>query len=159
MRFNRASLESITTFPNTLTEGMTEEEREYTLGESSDNLEEQQEADLQSQETEEVNDRIEELSEEVKTGITSIESIIEDLEAAMEPSDQSNPFVTEHQVAIDVELDDDSKATLDADVDAVIQNDPETFESLESIKLCNERNIPTLIEILRAKREDLLKAK
>jgi hypothetical protein len=52
---------------------------------------------------------------------------------------------------VDVRLEDNGKALLDQDLDAVIATAPEVFESLESIKLCDERSVPQILNILRDK--------
>ena len=81
-------------------------------------------------------------------GIDSLESIREDLEEVM-GENKLNSRNTEFLV--DVRLEDSGKALLDQDLDAVIATAPEVFESLESIKLCDERSVPQILNILRDK--------
>ena len=80
--------------------------------------------------------------------IDSLESIREDLEEVM-GENKLNSRNTEFLV--DVRLEDSGKALLDQDLDAVIATAPEVFESLESIKLCDERSVPQILNILRDK--------
>lgn len=93
-----------------------------------------------------------EVGSSVETGIDSLESIIEDLEEVMSEN-QTNARNTEFRV--DVELDDPSKDLLQQDLSEVIATDPETFESLEGISLCNEVSVPKILAILKAKRDSL----
>lgn len=81
-------------------------------------------------------------------GVDSLESIIEDLEEVM---DQNKLNSRSTEFLVDVHLEDDSKAQLDQDLDGVIASAPEAYESLESIKLCDERSVPQILNILREK--------
>lgn len=95
-----------------------------------------------------------EVGSKVETGVDSLESIIEDLEEVMSEN-QTNARSTEYRV--DVELDEPSKDLLQEDLAGVISNEPETFESLEGITLCNEVSVPKILAILKAKRDSLRK--
>lgn len=81
-------------------------------------------------------------------GIDSLESIREDLEEVM---DENKLNSRNTEFLVDVRLEDNGKALLDQDLDAVIATAPEVFESLESIKLCDERSVPQILNILRDK--------
>lgn len=93
-----------------------------------------------------------EVGSDVKTGVDSLEEIISDLEEAMDAT-ALNARNTEFRV--DVELDEPSKELLQQDITAVVAQDPQTFESLEGIVLCDEVSIPKILTILKEKRDSL----
>lgn len=168
---NTTSQEDIAAFPVALTEGLSDAETKYTLGDNEENPEQIQEQKVQ--ENAEINvDRQAGNIQEVLTqedndnpflnsdtesnldkGIQSLESIITDLEESMDNA-KLNQRNTEF--VVDVQLDDQSKELLDNDIKDVIQSNPEQYESLESIVLCQERSIPTILSILKNKRQDLM---
>lgn len=89
---------------------------------------------------------------DLQAGVDSLESIIEDLEGVMEENTLNRRNT---EFVVDVHLEDDGKQLLDQDIDGVIETAPETFESLESIKLCDERSVPQILSILRTKLEEV----
>lgn len=93
-----------------------------------------------------------EVGSDVKTGVDSLEEIISDLEEAMDAT-ALNARNTEFRV--DVELDEPSKELLQQDITAVVAQDPQTFESLEGIVLCDEVSVPKILMILKEKRDSL----
>lgn len=93
-----------------------------------------------------------EVGSDVKTGVDSLEEIISDLEEAMDAT-ALNARNTEFRV--DVELDEPSKELLQQDITAVVAQDPQTFESLEGIVLCDEVSVPKILTILKEKRDSL----
>ena len=84
--------------------------------------------------------------------VDSLESIIEDLEEVM---DENKLNSRNTEFVVDVRLEDNGKALLDQDLDGVIATAPEVYESLESIKLCDERSVPQILSILRSKLEEV----
>lgn len=84
--------------------------------------------------------------------IGSLESIREDLCDTMEEN-KLNPRNTEF--VVDVQLEDESKDLLDADITSTIAQAPEMLESLESIVVCRETSVPAIIQILDDKIAEL----
>ncbi len=169
---NTPSQEDIAAFPAELTNGLSEAETKYTLGVSEENPEQiaeqkiqdnaeidvnRQTADIHGAITQEDNDNPflnSDSTSNLDKGIQSLESIITDLEEAMDATALNSRNT---QFVVDVVLDDQSKELLDNDIKDVIQSNPEQYESLESIILCNERSVPKVLGILKQKQEDLMK--
>lgn len=84
--------------------------------------------------------------------LPALESIREDLTGLVR---ETQTIIPEKEFIIDVELDDESKTLLDQDLAEVIARDPEIMESLESISLCGERSVQTIIAILDQKIDQL----
>lgn len=82
----------------------------------------------------------------------SLESIREDLEE-VEVFNVSSGRST--RPTVDVYLDDVQKTKLDESVQTLIEQNPESCASLESICLCNERHVKTLKQIIDDKIESL----
>ena len=168
---NTPSQEDITAFPVELTDGLSEAETKYTLGGTEEDPEQvaeqkvqenaeidvdRQAAEIQGAITQEDNDNPflnSDSESNLDKGIQSLESIITDLEESMSAT-ALNPRNTEF--VVDVVLDEKSKELLDNDIKDVIQSDPEQYESLESIVLCNERSVPKILGILKQKQQDLM---
>lgn len=89
---------------------------------------------------------------DLTASVDSLESIIEDLEEVMT---ENQPNARSTEFLVDVHLEDDGKQLLDQDLDAAIAQAPETLESLESIKLCDERSVSQILTILRSKVEEI----
>ena len=89
---------------------------------------------------------------DLTASVDSLESIIEDLEEVMT---ENQPNARSTEFLVDVHLEDDGKQLLDQDLDAAIAQAPETLESLESIKLCDERSVNQILTILRSKVEEI----
>lgn len=169
---HNTSQEDIAAFPDALTQGLSDTETKYTLGNTEDDPEQvnvqriQDNAEINvSRQTADINATIAQIDSDnpflnaesesnLDKGIQSLESIVEDLEEVMVDTSvnrRSTDFV------VDVQLDDESKELLDNDINDVIQTAPDQFESLESIVLCNERSVPVILGILKAKHNDLMK--
>lgn len=85
-------------------------------------------------------------------GVESLEEIITELQDAMDAT-ATNARNTEFRV--DVELDESSRELLEQDINAVIAQAPETYESLEGICILAEKSVPKILSILTAKRKEL----
>lgn len=82
---------------------------------------------------------------------TTLESIREDLagmDATLRNKDEHVGF------DVTVELEDDGKELLDQDLVELIEDDPETYGSLEAIVLKGIRDVPTIIGIIDQTIED-----
>lgn len=84
--------------------------------------------------------------------LSSLESIREDLEGLTDKPFEDNiaddNSVVDHHVGIELSLDEESKVLLDNDIREVIAAEPEHCGSLESIILCKEVGVSTLLSIV-----------